>query len=66
MADEIGESVPTRAEKLLAAMRESLRLYLSGPSDLEQHKQSVNQCMSGLMDGCTDDEYVEGVAADPS
>ena len=41
-------------------MRKSLRLYLSGPGDREQHKQSVNQCMSGLMDGCTDDEYVEG------
>lgn len=59
MADEVGEPVPTRAEELLDAMRESLRLYLSAPSDPEQHKQGVNQCMSGLMDGCTDDEYVE-------
>lgn len=41
-------------------MRESLRLYLSAPGDREQHKKSLNQCMSGLMDGCTDDEYVEG------
>ena len=40
-------------------MRKSLRLYLSAPGDREQHKQSVNQCMSGLMEGCTDDEYVE-------
>ena len=52
--------MPTRAEELLDAMRNSLRLFLSAPGDREQHKQGVNQCMSGLMDGCTDDEYVEG------
>ena len=41
-------------------MRESLRLHLSASGDREQHKQSVNRCMSGLMGGCTDDECVEG------
>ena len=60
MADEVGESVPTRVEDLLEAMRNALLLYLSAPGDQEQHKQSMNQCMGELMDGCTDDEYVEG------
>ena len=42
-------------------MRNALLLYLSAPGDQEQHKQSMNQCMGELTDGCTDDEYVEGV-----